>query len=322
MKLVEMLVDEGTEDELIDAQARLAEAYLLAGSGPEARIIAEDLLSRSPSDASRRDLLRRALVLVGEPEPENTVTEFAGQAAALSDSIGSELLEEPGAAIEDPAAQPVATPGEIVRNQPARSHAVSDSSEADSETRRLFELSPAAIDLSGILNEGGPEDGPDRVAGDNDAPEIDLTEVLRELKPPAAVAAGTKKGGRMPDQPERSNLDEVFRDFRDEDSRQTAADEAEKHYKVAMTYRDMGMLDDAVRELELAARAPRLRFEAASSLARLVRDRGDVPSAIDWFERAAREGSYLLSFLNVSPLFDSFRSHERFSTLQRLMRLA
>ena len=60
----------------------------------------------------------------------------------------------------------------------------------------------------------------------------------------------------MPDQPERSNLDEVFRDFRDEVSRQTAADEAEQHYKVAMTYREMGMLDDAVRELELAARAP------------------------------------------------------------------
>jgi adenylate cyclase len=49
---------------------------------------------------------------------------------------------------------------------------------------------------------------------------------------------------------------------------------------------------------------------------------GDIDAAFDWFERAAREGSYLLSFLNVSPLFDSFRSHERFSTLQRLMRLA
>jgi DNA-binding winged helix-turn-helix (wHTH) protein/cytochrome c-type biogenesis protein CcmH/NrfG len=49
---------------------------------------------------------------------------------------------------------------------------------------------------------------------------------------------------------------------------------------------------------------------------------GNLDAAFDWFERAAREGSYLLSFLNVSPLFDSFRSHERFSTLQRLMRLA
>lgn len=287
MKLVEVLVDEGSEEELIDAQARLAEAYLLAGSGPEARIIAEDLVSRSPSDASRRDLLRRALVMVGEPEPENAVTEFAGQAATLSDPIGAELLEEPEAIIDEPAPQAVAMPGGVGRSQPPRSQKLGDSSQADSETRRLFELSPGAIDLSGILDEGGSEDGPDRTVGDNDAPEIDLTEVLRELKPPAAVAAGTKKGPRMPDQPERSKLDEVFRDFRDEVSRQTAADEAEKHYKVAMTYRDMGMLDDAVRELELAARAPRLRFEAASSLARLVRDRGDVPSAIDWFERAA-----------------------------------
>jgi len=49
---------------------------------------------------------------------------------------------------------------------------------------------------------------------------------------------------------------------------------------------------------------------------------GDIDAAFDWFERAAREGSYLLAFLNVSPLFDSFRSHDRFGTLQRLMRLA
>lgn len=284
MKLVEALVDEGSEAELIEAQARLAEAYLQAGSGAEARIIAEDLVSRAPSDASRRDLLRRALVLVGEPEPENAVTEFARQAAAISASPDSAFLDEPEPLPEDPAPPAVSGGRDAGRRPAALSRAPADSSE-ESETRRLFQLSPGAIDLSGILDEGD-SDAAGRAAGGNETPEIDLTEVLRELKPPSAVA-GTKKGPRMPDQPERSNLDEVFRDFRDEVSRQTAADEAEQHYKVAMTYREMGMLDDAVRELELAARAPRLRFEAASSLARLVRDRGDVPSAIDWFERAA-----------------------------------
>ena len=49
---------------------------------------------------------------------------------------------------------------------------------------------------------------------------------------------------------------------------------------------------------------------------------GDMDAAFDWFDRAAREGSYLLSFLNVSPLFNSLRSHPRFGTLQRLVRLA
>ncbi len=267
MKLIELLVDVGNDDELSDGQARLAEAYLQAGSGAEARVIAEDLVSRAPGDSTRRNLLRRALTLVGEPDPENAVTEFARQAAALSTSIDPDFMVE-------------APP------QPVRGVTQAGLEEADTEERRLFELGPAAIDLSGILGEGGAGELADS-GFDAEAPEIDLTEVLRELKPPSAKVAASKKGMRMSDQPERSNLEDVFRDFRDEVSKQTAADEAEQHYKVALTYRDMGMLDDAVRELELAARSPRLRFEAASHLARLVRDRGDVPSAIDWFERAA-----------------------------------
>jgi tetratricopeptide (TPR) repeat protein len=259
MKLVEMLGDVGGEAELIDAQARLAEAYLQAGSGAEARIVAEDLVSRAPADPAYRDCLRRVLALAGEPDPEKAVTEFARQAATFSASPGPDMPEEPSL--------PPAT--------------------GDPAARRLFELSAAAIDLGGILDEREVNELAGQAARDSEAPEIDLTEVLRELMPRPSHAVGSKKGLRMSDQPERSNLDDVFRDFRDEVSRQTAADAAEQHYKVALTYRDMGMLDDAMRELELAAREPRLRFEAASSLARLVRDRGDVPSAIDWFERAA-----------------------------------
>lgn len=49
---------------------------------------------------------------------------------------------------------------------------------------------------------------------------------------------------------------------------------------------------------------------------------GNIDAAFDWFERAAREGGYLLSFLNVSPMFDSLRSHQRFGTLQHMMCLA
>ena len=276
-KLVEVLVDVGSEDELTGAQARLADAYLQAGSGAEARIIAEDLVSRSPGDNSRRDLLRRALVLVGEPDPENAVTEFAGQIAALSTSLDdADFTDEPAKPVES-AAQPI-------REAPPAAQPVE---RGDVEARGVFDLGPGAIDLSSILGESEPTASLERGNSDAEPPEIDLTEVLRELKPPPMNVTGAKKGLKMPDQPERSNLDEVFRDFRDEVSRQTAADEAEQHYKVALTYREMGMLDDAVRELELAARAPRLRFEAASQLARLIRDRGDVPSAIDWFERAA-----------------------------------
>ncbi len=264
MKLVEVSVDIGSEEELTDAQERLAEAYLAVGSGAEARVIAEDMVSRSPQDPRRQDCLRRALALVGEPDPDRAVKDFVGQAAALEESLDPTLL---------PAELTVAAVD------------VPDSAQA---ARRLFELGPAAVDLSDILKEALDQDEATGDAAGSDAREIDLTEVLKELRP-ATVRAGTgsQKGSKMSDKPERSKLDEVFRDFREEVSRQTAADEAEQHYKVALTYRDMGMLDDAVRELEQAARAPKLRFDAASILARLLRDRGDAPTAIEWFERAA-----------------------------------
>ena len=54
----------------------------------------------------------------------------------------------------------------------------------------------------------------------------------------------------MPDGPESSDLDAVFRDFRDEVSRDSDASESEQQFKLGLTYRDMGMVDDAIRELE------------------------------------------------------------------------
>jgi len=91
----------------------------------------------------------------------------------------------------------------------------------------------------------------------------------------------------MPDRPESSDLDAVFRDFRDEVSRDSEASETEQQFKLGLTYRDMGMADDAIRELGWAARSPRRRFEASSLVARLHRDRGNVVAAVEWFERAA-----------------------------------
>jgi tetratricopeptide (TPR) repeat protein len=91
----------------------------------------------------------------------------------------------------------------------------------------------------------------------------------------------------MPDPPDSSDLDHVFREFRDEVSRDSEASETEQQFKLGLTYRDMGMAEDAIRELRWAARSPRRRFEASSLVARLERDRGDLHAAVEWFERAA-----------------------------------
>ena len=47
------------------------------------------------------------------------------------------------------------------------------------------------------------------------------------------------------------------------------------------------MIEDAISALEVAARSPRQRFDAASMLGRLHLEQEQTGKAVEWFERAA-----------------------------------
>jgi tetratricopeptide (TPR) repeat protein len=96
LRLVEVSVDGGLNDIATLAQIQLADAFLTAGSANEARFIAEDLVARHPEDAANIERLRRALVMLGEPDPEALI------AARLSElePLGSDSLEAPPIAVE------------------------------------------------------------------------------------------------------------------------------------------------------------------------------------------------------------------------------
>ena len=83
------------------------------------------------------------------------------------------------------------------------------------------------------------------------------------------------------------SLDNVFKSLRKESGRGDAADQSAQHMKLARTYLEMGMVEEATTSLKTAARSPRQRFEAASMLGRLYKEHGDLEHAIEWFERAA-----------------------------------
>lgn len=137
-----------------------------------------------------------------------------------------------------------------------------------------FKLGPIAIDLRDILGDALDANVQDTVMA-ADPGEVDLTEAITGL-------TAAQSSAEAP-----ADLDAVFKDFREEVSRQTRSEEAERHYKVGIAYRDMGMLREAVTELAIAVRAPRLRFEAASQLGRIALKQGQRREAIEWFERAA-----------------------------------
>lgn len=214
MRLVEICVDGGLETEMYEAQAQLAEAYLASGRALEARIISEDLVAREPWNKANIDRFRRALVMLGEGDPDAII---ADRLSGESPFLATEKL---------------------------------DLNEGES-----FEPAKAAdVDLSAA---------PAEPAGE--APPTPLP-----LIPP----------------PPRS-LDQVFRGIRDESTRQSSEEGAAEQYRLALTYHEMGMVDDAIKALESAAYSPRQRFDAASMLGRLYLDRKDNARAIEWLERAA-----------------------------------
>jgi tetratricopeptide (TPR) repeat protein len=65
-------------------------------------------------------------------------------------------------------------------------------------------------------------------------------------------------------------------------------EEAEQQYKRGLVLRDAGDIEGCITALQAASQAPRLRFATASILARIFRDRGMTPQAVEWFERAAQ----------------------------------
>jgi tetratricopeptide (TPR) repeat protein len=249
LKLVEVCVDGGLESTMYDTQAELADAYLDGGHAGEARVIAEDLVAREPWEGAHIERLRRALVMLKVSDPDTHIAErLSGHAPFMA----TDHFVEPSVA------EPPQGP------------------------------SPAAIGTEpGAAPTDIPEDVPQpkaspapRVQQTNAPPvEIDLTTLLGDLEGAPTMTP--------PDPPEGQNLDEVFRDFRDEVSRQTGAEDAAQHLKLARTYLEMGMADEAIGSLETAARSPKHRFEAAAMLGRLYRDQQDIAHAIVWLERAA-----------------------------------
>jgi tetratricopeptide (TPR) repeat protein len=245
-----------------DAQAHLADAYLTGGQALEARVIAEDLVAREPWERAHIDRFRRALVMLKVSDPDSVIAErLSGQAPFMA--------TDPFADIPDPI--PAVT-------QP---DAVPDAAEESQPDATAVETTPAAVEHP----EPAAPPGPSPV-GSPASEEFDLTGALGEMDPgesPAGNPPETSPQARSSEE----KLEETFKEFRSEVARQSGLDQSAQHMTLARTYLEMGMPDEAMTSLKVASRATRYRFEAASLLARIHKERGEHAPAIEWLERAA-----------------------------------
>jgi len=302
MRLVEICVDGGLESTMYQAQAQLADAYIAAGQATEARFIAEDLVAREPWEKANIERFRRALELMGEPDPDGLIAaRLSGESPFTSTdlTLDASLFDEP-----EPAAQPAAVPAppeadleieellaqvDVDEPVPAAKKTYGSKPKSAAKQDHQFQLSANAIDLDSILGfdqefEVDAAAAPSRKAhAETEDVEVDLSIVIDDIKKPAPVSAATPST-----EPPAGDLDGVFGNLREQASKRSGLDDAEKEYKRGLALRTAGDIDGCIQAFEKASRAPKLRFMTSWLIARLYRERSMMPQALEWLERAAQ----------------------------------
>lgn len=285
MRLVEICVDGGLEATLYSAQAQLADAYIAAGSAAEARFIAEDLVAREPWERVNIERFRRALVLLGEPDPDAVIAErLSGQSPFTSTDLSLRGDELPPF---DPAAPPRVVPSTVEAVELVVEE-IQPAVDSPPNERMTAAPAPASIDLNRVV--ASPSAG-----GLSESVEVDLSIVLSNI--PESEPRHPDTGDQPPPvasaeaAPPTSNaahdLDGVFAQLREEAARRSSQPSVDAEFTRGMALLHDGKVDDAIPVLQAVAKSPRLRFVAASALGRVFRDRGMMPQAVEWLERAA-----------------------------------
>jgi tetratricopeptide (TPR) repeat protein len=260
MRLVEICVDGGLEATMYSAQAQLADAYIAAGAAGEARFIAEDLVAREPWERANIERFRRALVLLGEPDPDGVIAErLSGQTPFVStDLVGEEELfgfDLPDGGLSTDITAALSPAEEVPAAAAAAPSSIAPPPEAAAAEPESTDIDSILGGL-GILGDAGPGE-------------------------PALHAAGERPGLGP------SGLDDVFARLRDDASRRPMPEAPGDQLSLGLELQKAGRIDEALRAFETASQSPQHRFQACALLGRIYRERSMLPQAVEWFERAA-----------------------------------
>jgi tetratricopeptide (TPR) repeat protein len=112
---------------------------------------------------------------------------------------------------------------------------------------------------------------------------FDIAEALDALE---GLDLPTAEAAPYMDANQQVDVEEVFAKFKEGVAKQISVDDSQAHYDLGVAYKEMGLLDDAIRELEIAARDAKRECLCQSMIGSIQMDRGNVNEAIDALMRA------------------------------------
>ncbi|HPC81833.1 MAG TPA: tetratricopeptide repeat protein [Thermoanaerobaculaceae bacterium] len=133
-------------------------------------------------------------------------------------------------------------------------------------------------------DEEKPLAGPEATASELFSEEEQFFDLAAELEKElaedelVAEATGVGKGGE-------ASIEELFREFQRGVAEQIQEQDFDTHFNLGLAYREMGLLDEAIGEFQLALKSPELFVESASMIGACYMEKGLPEQAAEWYAR-------------------------------------
>ena len=234
--------------------------YMSLGFVDDARDALRDLEARYPSHpAILAKLEELGLDLETPEEPAAPVAELADELLGGGQEDDVEVSFDEPAPLPRPAAvEPDIRFEEAGEEEPAASIDVSAELGQEEEVALASPAPPSSgIDLAAELD--------------------DLFAAQSAVEEPQPEAVSTELGD--------SGLAEIFKEFKKGVDKQLGQEDYDTRYNLGIAYKEMGLIDEAIAEFQLAAKDERRILECSSMLGICFLEKGMPKLAVKWFEK-------------------------------------
>jgi tetratricopeptide (TPR) repeat protein len=112
----------------------------------------------------------------------------------------------------------------------------------------------------------------------------DLTEEMVGVQSAVAGPLAEAPSGALTD----PGLEEIFREFKKGVEKQLSSEDYDTRYNLGIAYKEMGLLDEAIAEFQLASKDEQRLLECCSMLGLCFMEKGLPEIAIKWFEKGLK----------------------------------
>ena len=300
-KVVELEKEIGKEHIVIEAEKTLEEALIEAdiytryGLFDKARDILDTFIQKEPENIGLHLKLKLLHVDMGKPDEAvascltlHELYEKSGD----SKSSGQMIQEAYAINPDDPrlaglvsSLQPEQTETAGTLQEPSIDEYNEEIAEADfyvrqgliEEAREILERLRSLFPENSEINQKLASLGQ---AEEEETAEADVA--AQESQPETPVAEGEiPDAGKMPEPALEGNVMDIFNEFKKGLEKELEAEDYETHYNLGIAYKEMGLLDDAIREFQASRNDPKRFVHSSNMLGTCYIEKGLYPLAID-----------------------------------------